>query len=349
VERADEAWLPGQSGTLVFRNPESSLAWLGAPSGVELHVEARSDDVVVIPDAAFLFNADFQRAGRDLVLTGEDGRRLIIEDYFAHDKRPALASRDGATVSAAAIEAIVKNTTPEQYAQAGTPQSAGSPIGRVEKVTGSAFVIRNGVAVELNVGDLVFKGDVVQTRSGSTLGIGFVDGTAFNLAANARMVLNEMVFDPNGTSNSALLTLIQGTISFAAGQVAKTGDMKVETPVATMGIRGTMVLVEIAADNGPTKFHVLREPDGTVGKVEIYSKTDSSLIATITNPDIKVEVTPPAPGRQHGAGRRRDGEDDRRAADRPGGRPAGRVRAGVVPVQSAHGRATGADGGKADR
>lgn len=333
----------------MFRNPESSLAWLGAPSGVELHVEARSDDVVVIPDAAFLFNADFQRAGRDLVLTGEDGRRLIIEDYFAHDKRPALASRDGATVSAAAIEAIVKNTTPEQYAQAGTPQSAGSPIGRVEKVTGSAFVIRNGVAVELNVGDLVFKGDVVQTRSGSTLGIGFVDGTAFNLAANARMVLNEMVFDPNGTSNSALLTLIQGTISFAAGQVAKTGDMKVETPVATMGIRGTMVLVEIAADNGPTKFHVLREPDGTVGKVEIYSKTDSSLIATITNPDIKVEVTPPAPGRQHGAGRRRDGEDDRRAADRPGGRPAGRVRAGVVPVQSAHGRATGADGGKADR
>ena len=33
--------------------------------------------------------------------------------------------------------------------------------------------------------------------------------------------------------------------TFVAGQVAKTGDMRVDTPVATMGIRGTAVLVEI--------------------------------------------------------------------------------------------------------
>ena len=54
-----------------------------------------------------------------------------------------------------------------------------------------------------------------------------------------------MVYDPNGSNNSSLLSLVAGTISFVAGATAKHGDMKVDTPVATMGIRGTAVLVEI--------------------------------------------------------------------------------------------------------
>lgn len=67
----------------------------------------------------------------------------------------------------------------------------------------------------------------------------------FGLASNAKMVLNEMIYDPNGSDNKSLLSLVQGTISFVAGATAKHGDMKVDTPVATMGIRGTAVLVEI--------------------------------------------------------------------------------------------------------
>jgi len=51
------------------------------------------------------------------------------------------------------------------------------------------------------------------------------------------MVLNEMVYRPNGSNNSSLLSLVAGTISFVAGETAKHGDMKVDTPVATMGSR----------------------------------------------------------------------------------------------------------------
>jgi hypothetical protein len=43
-----------------------------------------------------------------------------------------------------------------------------------------------------------------------------------------------------------------------AGQVAKTGTMKIETPVATMGIRGTTPHVEIA-DDGRVSFATLIE------------------------------------------------------------------------------------------
>src|SRR5207247_8543719 len=84
----------------------------------------------------------------------------------------------------------------------------------------------------------VHKGDVVQSGSDSTLGITFIDGTVFGLASNAKMVLNEMIYDPNGSDNKSLLSLVAGTISFVAGATAKKGDMKIDTPVATMGIRG---------------------------------------------------------------------------------------------------------------
>ena len=160
-------------------------------------------------------------------------------------------------------------------------------IGHVTKLAGNATAIRNGVSIILNQGDNVNKGDVVQSGSDSTLGITFIDGTVFGLASNAKMVLNEMIYDPNGSDNKSLLSLVQGTISFVAGATAKKGDMKVDTPVATMGIRGTAVLVEIdfevPSQGGapPAKFQVLVEPDGTTGSYILFDKTTLTPIATV--------------------------------------------------------------------
>jgi fibronectin-binding autotransporter adhesin len=122
---------------------------------------------VTIPDAHFLFTADFKRKGSDLVLTGEDGRKILVPDYFRQEKQPDLVSPEGAILSANVVELLAGTATPGQYAQAGAP-AAPQPIGRVETVAGSATAVRNGVAVELNAGDLVFQGDAVQTLSSST-------------------------------------------------------------------------------------------------------------------------------------------------------------------------------------
>ena len=109
-------------------------------------------------------------------------------------------------------------------------------------------MVRNGVAVALHVGDAVFKSDVVQTGASSSCGISFPDGTALNLVANTRMALNDYAYDANSNSNGALFTLVEGTFAFVAGKVAHTGDMKIATPVATMGIRGTTGVVEEQPD-----------------------------------------------------------------------------------------------------
>jgi hypothetical protein len=152
------------------------------------------------------------------------------------------------------------------------------------------------------MGDNVNKGDVVQSGSNSSLGITFIDGTVFGLSSNARMVLNEMVYDPNGSNNSSLLSLVAGTITFVAGETAKHGEMKVDTPVATVGIRGTAVLVEIdftvPGQGGapPVHFQVLAEPDGTTGSYVLFSKpTDGSqpvIIGTVNQSGQSYSYTP---------------------------------------------------------
>lgn len=233
--------------------------------------------VVVVPDAHLLFSGSYMRIGNDLIISGPESK-FVVGNYFKGESRPTLASKDGATLSGQIVDALTGHV---HYAQATAPAPA-QVIGHVLKLTGSATVIRNGVSIELHIGDAVQKGDVVQTGADSAVGMTFIDGSAFGMTSNARMVLNEMIFDPNGSSNSSLISLVQGTITFVAGQTAKNGNMRVDTPVATMGIRGTAVLVEIGADDGPTKFSVLVEPDGHTGSYNLYDKASGQLIGTVS-------------------------------------------------------------------
>ena len=93
-----------------------------------------------------------------------------------------------------------------------------------------------------------------------------------------------MIYDPAGSSNSSLLSLVQGTIVFVAGETAKRGEMRVETPAATMGIRGTSVLTEIdfvVPGSGvvpPVRVQVLEEPGGASGSLLLYSRSSPTTV-----------------------------------------------------------------------
>jgi hypothetical protein len=160
---------------------------------------------------------------------------------------------------------------------------ASKPIGKVVVATGSVTLERAGAAVvqastagqagQAKVGDLVYQGDTVATGADGKVGINFTDGSSFNLSNNARMVLDAFVYDPNGTSNASLFNLTKGTFTFVAGKVAKTGDMKVDTPVATMGVRGTTPRVEIS-DDGTVRFSTLIEE----GKSKIVRKAAAPAV-----------------------------------------------------------------------
>jgi hypothetical protein len=149
-----------------------------------------------------------------------------------------------------------------------------TPIGKVLTLTGSVEIEHtSAVIVQANlptsgagqakVDDPVYRGDLIQTGADGTLGITFADGTSFKVSSNARMELNEFVYDPKGNSNSTLISLSKGSFTFLAGMIAKSGNMKVDTPVGTMGIRGTAPHVEIL-DDGTVKFTTLIEENKSV-------------------------------------------------------------------------------------
>jgi hypothetical protein len=162
-------------------------------------------------------------------------------------------------------------------------ESTSKPIGKVVALSGSVTITHAGaVVVQANastqaggakVGDLVYQGDLVQTGADGKVGINFSDGSSFNLSRNARMTLDEYVYDPKGASNSTLFNLSRGTFTFVAGNIAKSGDMKVDTPVATMGIRGTTPHIEIA-DDGSVRFSTLVEE----GKSEVAARHGTSTV-----------------------------------------------------------------------
>jgi hypothetical protein len=143
-----------------------------------------------------------------------------------------------------------------------------APIGKIVTVAGAVTVERASAAVvqanvapggpQVKEGDLVYRGDVVSTGADGKVSLVFADGTAFNVSSNARMELNEFVYNPDGKSNTSMFSLLKGTFTFVAGKIAKTGNMRLDTPVATMGIRGTTPHV-IVSEDGTVKFSTLVE------------------------------------------------------------------------------------------
>ena len=159
------------------------------------------------------------------------------------------------------------------------------PIGKVVSARGDVRVEHTSAVVvqaalsnavgQTKIGDPIFLGDILQTGADGRVGVTFTDGTAFDLSSNARMVMNEFVYDPNSNSNSTLLSLTKGQFTFVAGKIAKSGDMKIDTPAATMGIRGTTPHVEIS-DDGTVKFSTLIEE----GKEKVLERNGAATTIT---------------------------------------------------------------------
>ncbi|GMO98357.1 FecR domain-containing protein [Bradyrhizobium sp. TM239] len=173
--------------------------------------------------------------------------------------------------------------TPAADAQPATVE----PIGNVATVTGIATVIRDKNSYPLRVRDDIYLNDVVQTSSNSSLGITFNDATTFNLSAAAKITIDNYVYEDGGKQNSAIFDVGKGTVAFVAAAVAKTGDMKITTPTATLGIRGTTGVVDVpegAAASSARNVNIKLYPDadGRVGHIDVDDRSSGTRLGALT-------------------------------------------------------------------
>jgi hypothetical protein len=163
----------------------------------------------------------------------------------------------------------------QQEALRTNPGAAPSAIGGVALIQGRASVTRGSTASTLKMSDAIFRGDMLQTADG-TLGVTFNDATTFSLLPNSQITVNDFVYQERGKHNLAAFGVIKGTVSFVASAVAKTGDMRIDTPSAAIGIRGTAGIIETGAAS-EVRIKLYPDADGHVGRIEVFGRDGSRL------------------------------------------------------------------------
>jgi len=114
-------------------------------------------------------------------------------------------------------------------------------VGRVTRIQKSAVAIQDAMPRALNVGTEIFKGDVISTGIGARLEVTLNDKSTFTLGERTHFVVEE--FLAGNADNNIVLRMLQGAFSATSGELMKTANasMTIETPAATIGIRGTTV------------------------------------------------------------------------------------------------------------
>src|SRR4029077_5517954 len=130
----------------------------------------------------------------------------------------------------------------------------------------------NKDSIALKLKDDIYLNDTVATSAGSSLGVTFNDATTFHLSANSKLTIDNYVYEDGGKQNAGIFDIGKGTVAFVAAAVAKTGDMKIATPTATLGIRGTTGVVDVpenATANPSNNVNIKLYPDadGRVGHI----------------------------------------------------------------------------------
>ncbi len=89
-------------------------------------------------------------------------------------------------------------------------------------------------------------GDVVQTAAASHMQALLLDRSAFTVGPTSRLTIDRFVYDPAGSSFTA--TIAKGAMRFMSGGRSQAGSRSIRTPVATIGIRGTVVDTVVGED-----------------------------------------------------------------------------------------------------
>jgi len=178
--------------------------------------------------------------------------------------------------------------------QAGT---SGGVHGEVQIAKADYVTPQRQIGHQIGSGEPIYMGDQISTGAGGGLQVMLLDQTVMTLGQNAKMTIDEMVYDPKSGTGKLNFNVTQGAFRFVSGQIAKANpeNVNIKTPMATIGIRGT--LVGGSVDSGNTLVALLGPGDQTNtsarhGAIEV---TTPSGTVSITRTGYSTVITPGAP------------------------------------------------------
>ena len=120
-------------------------------------------------------------------------------------------------------------------------------IGYVKTAAGEASVLHDGTRTPASPGHPLFEKDILETGADGSLGVTLKDNAMMSLGHNSRLALESYLLEPEHESYSFVTRIARGTVQYVSGLIAKLSPESVEikTPVATLGVRGTRLLVKV--------------------------------------------------------------------------------------------------------
>jgi hypothetical protein len=105
--------------------------------------------------------------------------------------------------------------------------------------------------------DAVYSMEKVTTPPWGTTALLFRDGTQLQVGQASDVTLDQFVYDPNQTLTSAAIRFNRGVFRFITGENTRKEGVSLTTPVATLSIRGTDLIIKVDVD-GTTTVSVLK-------------------------------------------------------------------------------------------
>ncbi len=120
-------------------------------------------------------------------------------------------------------------------------------IGVVKTVKGTVSLIRDQQTAPATVGAKIKMNDAFQTGPDGSVGLILRDDAVLSLGPDSKIVIDQFLFSPAEGKLGFLVRILRGTAVYLSGIIGKLspGSAKFETPVATIGIRGTRFAVKV--------------------------------------------------------------------------------------------------------
>lgn len=242
--------------------------------GVTLSPETEGS--VTLPSGISFGTMDMNRDGADLHIKTSDGQTILVEGFFGSDPPPDLVGVNGERIRGSIAVTLAGPGT----SGLAPVELSSESVGQVHTMSGKVFVVRaDGTRVEATINMPLFQGDVVETLDDGAIGIVLSDETSFAMSENGVMMLDELIYDPVEQEGNLSLFLLRGLTTVTSGLVSKTdpNGMIIDTPVGTIGIRGTQIGID-ATEANTISIYMMEEIDGYVGEVMFTTPAGTIVI-----------------------------------------------------------------------
>lgn len=171
------------------------------------------------------------------------------------------------------------------------------PIGDIIEQTGLAALTRNQQNIETFVDQEILLYDLLNTGNGR-LAIEFLDNSNLRLTEHSRVLIDEVIYDPNPDKSKMVMRFAMGTARFTSGLSGNMNkaNINIQTPTAQIGIRGTdftttidelgrSLIVLLPDASGASSGEITVTNEG--GEVVLTEAFQATMVSTISTPPVK--------------------------------------------------------------